>query len=203
MSRTLDVYLLRHGQTQWNADGNRYCGRTDIPLTETGRRQAETAKEGLKAVVFDAVYSSPLERAFVTAQTAGNGRPVIKDQRLIEVDFGKWEGLTKEEFIAADPLAWQSWMKDPLVAKAGSTGETATEVIQRVDDFFTEILRQEKHRTILVVGHNGINRLYLAWKLGMDVKHYRRIHQENSSITMFTLDTQGEITLKLLNSRGI
>lgn len=198
-----DIYLLRHGQTQWNADGNRYCGRTDIPLTETGHRQAQTVREHLKSVTFDAIYSSPLERAFVTAQTSGRGKPVIKDERLIEVDFGTWEGKTKEEFIAEGAETWQRWISDPLTARAGGTGETGREVIKRVDDFFSELLHQKKESSILVVGHNGINRLYLAWKLGMDVKHYRRIHQENSSITMFSLDEKGELTLKLLNSKGI
>ena len=199
----LDIYLLRHGQTQWNAEGNRYCGRTDIPLTETGHRQAEAVREHLKLVAFDAIYSSPLERAFVTARTSGGGKPVIKDQRLIEVDFGNWEGKTKEQFIAEDPGLWERWMSDPFTARAGGNGETGSEVIKRVDSFFNEILQQRKHSNILVVGHNGINRLYLSWKLGMEVKHYRRIHQENSAITMFTLDAGGDLTLKLLNSKGL
>ena len=199
----LDIYLLRHGQTQWNADGNGYCGRTDISLTEKGHRQAQTVREHLESITFDAIYSSPLERAFVTARTSGGGKPVIKDERLIEVDFGKWEGKTKEQFIAEDPETCERWMSDPLTARAGGTGETGEEVIKRVDDFFDEILHENKYSNILVVGHNGINRLYLAWKLGMDVKHYRRIHQENSSITMFSLDEKGELTLKLLNSKGV
>lgn len=198
----LNVYLLRHGQTQWNADGNRYCGRTDIPLTETGMQQAETVRGQLKVLSFDAIYSSPLERAYVTAQVAGGGQKVIRDQRLIEVDFGLWEGKTKEEFIAEDGGLWQKWMSDPFSSPAGGTGETGREVIQRVDDFFIDV-RKHNYTNILVVGHNGINRLYLAWKLGMAVKYYRRIHQENSSITLFTLDEHGELTLRLLNSRGI
>lgn len=199
----LDIYLLRHGQTQWNADGNRYCGRTDIPLTETGNRQAELVREHLKTVAFDAIYSSPLERAFVTASISGGGKPVIKDQRLIEIDFGSWEGKTKEQFIGEDAGLWDRWMSDPLTARAGGNGETGNEVIERVDSFFNEMLHERRYSKLLVVGHNGINRLYLSWKLGMDVKHYRRIHQENSSITMFTLDGEGELTLKLLNSKGL
>lgn len=199
----LDVYLLRHGQTQWNADGNRYCGRTDIPLTATGMRQAEAVKEQLKSISFDAIYSSPLDRAYVTAQIAGGGKAVIKDRRLIEADFGRWEEKTREEFMREDPTLWEKWIEDPLSSRAGGTGETGSEIIQRVDEFFTEVANRPAVSNILVVGHNGINRLYLAWKLGMDVKHYRRIHQENSSITMFTLDEKGELTLKLLNSKGV
>jgi broad specificity phosphatase PhoE len=199
----LDVYLLRHGQTQWNADGNRYCGRSDIPLTDTGIRQAISVREQLKALTFSAVYSSPLQRAFDTARIASGIENVIKDQRLIEADFGKWEAKTKEEFIAEDPVLWENWMHDPTASKAGGTGESGLDIVRRADDFFSEALVKHKNSKILVVGHNGINRLYLAWKLGMNVRHYRRIAQENSSVTLFTLDDQGELTLKMLNSRGI
>lgn len=199
----INVYLLRHGQTQWNAEGNRYCGRTDIPLTKMGLRQAETVREQLKSISFDAIYSSPLERAYVTAQTVGSGKTVIKEPRLIEADFGTWEGKTKEEFIEDDPSLWNRWMADPLSSRAGGTGETGSEIIHRVDDFFVQAATRHGLSNILVVGHNGINRLYLAWKLGMNVKHYRRIVQENSSITMFAIDEQGDITLHLLNSKGI
>lgn len=199
----LNVYLLRHGQTQWNADGNRYCGRTDIPLTPVGMQQAIAVRDQLKSISFDAIYSSPLERAYVTAQTAGDGKPVKRDLRLIEIDFGMWEGKTKEEFINEKPELWNNWMENPLTSRAGGTGETAQEVIDRVGDFFSEMQIRTDYSNILVVGHNGINRIFLAWKLGMHVKYYRRIHQENSAVTMFTLDREGEITLKLLNSRGI
>jgi len=199
----LNVYLLRHGQTQWNADGNRYCGRTDIPLTETGRRQAEAVREHLKVLSFDGIYSSPLQRAYETAQLASGGKAVIKDSRLIEVDFGTWENKTKEEFIKEDPVLWENWMNDPLSARAGGTGETGREVIDRLERFFNELLAQRTRSNVLVVGHNGVNRLFLAWKLGMNVKHYRRIFQENSSITMFSLERNGELTLRLLNSKGV
>ena len=88
----LNVYLLRHGETAYNADGNRYCGRTDICLTSKGLKQAEAAFNQLKGISPDAVYSSPLERARHTASIAAGGKPVETDHRLIEVDFGSWEG---------------------------------------------------------------------------------------------------------------
>jgi alpha-ribazole phosphatase/probable phosphoglycerate mutase len=76
------------------------------------------------------------------------------------------------------------------------------EVIHRVDGFFTEALQNHAPgANILAVAHNGVNRLYLAWKLGMPVRNYRQLVQENSSITLFTLDAQGGLTLKLLNAR--
>lgn len=197
----LNVFLLRHGQTAWNADGNRYCGRTDLALTEVGIKQAELVYEQLKEITFKAVYSSPLQRAYATAKIGCGGKDVIKDDRLIEADFGDWEGKPKERFIAENKRVWDSWLTNPLVTKAGGTGETAQEVIDRVEDFFTSVRHQYKTGNILVVAHNGVNRLYLAYKLSMDVRNYRKLVLENSTISMFQLDEDGELTLVHLNSK--
>ncbi len=197
----LTVYFLRHGETPMNADGNRYSGRTDVGLTEKGIFQAEQVSAQLENIAIEAVYSSPLQRAYRTAGIATGNREVVKDDRLIEVDFGLWEGKTREEFIADDAGVWDAWCTDPGISRAGRTGETAGEVVKRVDSFFEEVLKRHHNKTIVVVAHNGVNRLYLAYKLGMPLKDYRKIVQENSSITMFTLDIEGEISLKLLNSK--
>jgi broad specificity phosphatase PhoE len=196
----LKVYLLRHGETQYNADGNRYCGRTDISLTDKGLSQADIVYKQLKGVQLDAVYSSPLQRAYNTAKIATGDADVQTDERIIEVDFGQWEGKTKEEFILEDPQSWESWMQDPGNNKAGKTGESALEVVQRVDAFYQEMVQKHPNGTIMVVGHNGINRLYMAYKLGMPLKNYRRIVQENSSITVVSFDDEGEMELMKLNA---
>lgn len=195
----LKVYLLRHGETTYNADGNRYCGRTDIELTDKGMAQANLANTLLKDVQFDAVYSSPLKRAKITAAIA-SGREVLTDDRLIEVDFGTWEGKTRTTFIAENELLWNAWAANPQLAKAGGTGESGEAVVDRVDDFFKEIKQNYPNGTILVVAHNGVNRLYMAYKLGMPLKNYRQLAQENSSITLFELDENEEFTLKKLNA---
>lgn len=196
----LSVYLLRHGETQYNADGNRYCGRTDIGLTAKGMAQAKRVNELLKGVNIDAVYSSPLQRAFITAQVATGRQDIKPDERIIEIDFGLWEGKTKEQFIPEMPDLWHSWMDDPANHHAGETGESGSEIVARLDGFYNEMLQKHDGQTIVVVGHNGINRFYMAHKLGMELKNYRRIFQENSAITFFELDEQGEITLKKLNA---
>src|SRR4051812_21306307 len=137
----LNIYLIRHGETAWNADNNRYCGRTDIPLTEKGLKQAETLRQQLLSIKLDGVFSSPLQRAYTTAQIA-TGATVIKDERLIEADFGGWEKKTKEEFMAENAQLWHNWMSDPANNRAGGTGETATEIVQRVDAFFQSLQQQ-------------------------------------------------------------
>jgi len=197
----LNIYLLRHGQTAWNADGNRYCGRTDLPLTDKGLKQAYLAADQLKNVTLNAVYSSPLERAYHTAQIASGGQAVITDERLIEADFGQWEGKPKEIFIRENEQLWQNWCEDPDHTKAGETGETAGEVIKRVDSFYHSLQQQYPSGNILVVAHNGVNRFYLAYKLGMPVKNYRKLVINNSSVTLFELDAAGELSLVHLNSK--
>lgn len=197
----LNVYLLRHGQTAWNADGNRYCGRTDLPLTELGIQQAQTAREQVKNISFDAVYASPLQRAFKTAQIVSNSSNVIIDDRLIEADFGEWESKPKEVFIKEDEEIWNMWCADPMTTPAGRTGETAGAVIRRVDDFFNALLQKHKEGNILIVAHNAVNRFYLAYKLGMNVKDYRKLYLDNSTVSMFQLFEDGEVILVHLNSK--
>lgn len=196
----LRVYLLRHGETTFNADGNRYCGRTDAELTEKGMAQARRMEALLGDVQFDAVYASPLKRSYITAEVAIRGRHTVNiEERLIELDFGGWEGKTRPEFVAENPALWEDWSEAPDLVKAGGTGDTALSVVRRVDDFFEEMKTRHKGKTILVVAHNGVNRLYLAYKLGMPLKNYRRIVQENSALTIVEFGGGVEFSLLKLN----
>lgn len=194
----LKIYLLRHGETAWNADENRYCGRTDLPLTKKGIRQAELVHDKLKDQTFDLVFASPLKRAIETARIVTGKEDIQTDKRLIEIDFGKWEGKSKEVFISENEELWNKWITDPTEVKAGGTGESAGEVVARVDDFFQSIVKKEDNKKILIGGHNGINRLYLSYKLGMPLKNYRKFFLDNASVTEFTLDQEGAIIIKAI-----
>jgi broad specificity phosphatase PhoE len=195
------ICLLRHGETAYNADGNKYCGRTDIELTEKGLAQANRMKELLKDYQFDAIFSSPLYRARLTAEIAsGQTDKVQTDERLIEVDFGQWEGKRPEEFQREDPQSWDLWLLDPENNRAGKTGETATEVVDRLNSFYGDLLEKYSGKTVLIVGHNGINRFFMSSKLGIPLKNYRRIVQENSALTLVKLINKDEIQLLKLNA---
>jgi alpha-ribazole phosphatase/probable phosphoglycerate mutase len=197
----LNVYLLRHGETYWNRDGNKYCGRSDISLTEKGIRQARQVSQQINQLSLDAIYASPLQRAYDTAKIASaQQQKVIRDERLIEVDFGQWEGKPKEQFIPENRELRDNWMADPATTQAGGTGETAKQVIDRVDAFFKDAIQKHVNETILVVAHNGVNRLYLAHKLGMPLGNYRKIVQKNSTVSLFSLDREQELTLHQLNN---
>lgn len=193
------ICLLRHGETGFNADGNRYCGRTDVCLTAKGVAQAQRMHGLLDGYHFDAIYSSPLQRARQTAGIAsGRADDVRLDSRLIEVDFGEWEGLRPEEFQTKGAESWENWLADPERFPAGGTGETAMQVVSRLQSFYDGLIEQYQGKTVLVVGHNGVNRLFVASQLGMPLKNYRCLVQENSALTLFTLSQhQGFHLLKL------
>ena len=153
----------------------------------------------MQTIHFDGVFSSPLQRAYVTAQIA-TGQDVIIDERLIEADFGLWEKKTRAEFIAENEQLWIDWANDPSTARAGGTGETAMEIVLRVNDFFVSLQNSKQSGNFLVAAHNGVNRFYLAYQLGMPLRNYRRILQLNSSVTMFSLEENGDFVLQHLNS---
>lgn len=197
----ITICLLRHGETAYNAEGNKYCGRTDIPLTDKGIEQARRMNNLLQDYDFDQIFCSPLLRARTTAEIAsGTPTKVQTDNRLIEVDFGQWEGKRSEDFIAEDPDSWTNWLADPTQFRAGNTGERGDEIIARLDSFYTELLEKFDGQTILVVGHNGINRFFMAKQLGMPLKNYRRLVQENSALTLVTLDKHKGFNLLKLNA---
>lgn len=122
------------------------------------------------------------------------------DTRQIEVDFDQWGAKPNRSLSWKPPGLWEAWCRDTANEKAGGTGETGNEVIERASSFFTEMLQKHAGETIAVIAHNGFKRLYMAYKLSMELRNYRRIVQENSAITFFELDGGGEISLTKLNT---
>src|ERR1017187_6836796 len=125
-------YFIRHGETEWNALG-RLCGRTDVPLSDAGRRQAQLLARRLKPLPVEALYTSPLQRALETARFVSNaiGREPVVDVRLVELNYGSWEGSTYEEINRANPEIYRAWQQDPgSIAPPG--GESSEQLIERV-----------------------------------------------------------------------
>lgn len=151
----MKIYVTRHGQTDINAK-KLMQGRSDIPLNETGRAQARAAREKLKDIKFDAVYSSPLSRAMETASIIGNVPMdrVIADERIIEADFGKYEMKPYLKVGIPMSLYWTI----PEIFPAPKTVETTAQMIERVQSFFHE-LEKEDYENVLVACHGGIIRV--------------------------------------------
>lgn len=139
------IYVVRHGQTDYNVEG-RYGGRIDIPLNEEGRRQAEIVKELLKNIKFDLVFSSPLIRAYETANIIADS-DIIKDDRLIERNNGDLEGKLKSEIKEIIDFNNPNFNKYNI--------ESITDFRKRVYDFLNEITNY-KNKNILIVTHAGV-----------------------------------------------
>ena len=93
----MKIYFIRHGETDWNIV-KRLQGATDIPLNENGEALARETAEGLKEIPFDMVFTSPLKRAYRTAEIVKGNReiPLIIEERIREICFGDYEGLVSK-----------------------------------------------------------------------------------------------------------
>ncbi|HWM08368.1 MAG TPA: histidine phosphatase family protein [Solirubrobacteraceae bacterium] len=121
----MEIVLARHGETEWSRD-RRHTGRTDIPLTENGRRQAAVLRDAFAGRRFARVLSSPLSRALETCREAGLGDQAELTADLCEWDYGEYEGITTAEIREGRP-GWYLW-RDGCPG-----GETAEDVGRRVD----------------------------------------------------------------------
>ena len=119
------LFVIRHGQTEWSAVG-RHTGRTDLPLTETGRRQAEALAKMIADHRFELVLTSPLQRARVTCELAGFGDQAEIEPDLAEWDYGEFEGLSTSEIRQRIPQ-WSIWTHPP------EKGESLDDLAIRAD----------------------------------------------------------------------
>lgn len=145
--------LVRHGQTDWNV-ARRYQGHQDIPLNTEGKQQAEDLALVLNDEVFDAIYSSDLQRAMQTAHILQKGRRIdlFPDTRLREICFGDWEGASLQDMRAAYPERFTLSANDPAIPLAPG-GESVVAVAQRTKAFAEEVSRLYPNGKILVVTH--------------------------------------------------
>ena len=144
--------LLRHGQTPMSA-GKQYSGRANPELTELGKKQALAAAQTLADTHIDAVVCSPLRRCQQTAAAVVEGRDLQVEtmEKLIEVDFGRWEGKTFAEADAADPELHARWLQDTSVSCPG--GESLRAVHRRVSAARRDLQKRYEGKTVLVVSH--------------------------------------------------
>jgi probable phosphoglycerate mutase len=143
--RRMEVVLVRHGETEWSRD-LLHTGRTDMPLTDEGRRQAERLRGPLGEWSFTRVLASPLGRALDTCRLAGFGEQAELSDALLEWDYGEYEGLTTAQIRERRP-GWNLW-RDGCPG-----GETAADVGARVDPIVAELKASEGHVVVFAHGH--------------------------------------------------
>ena len=186
MSATL--VLVRHGQTDWNVNG-RYMGWQDEGLNEEGLRQAERLGRRLERWPIGAVYSSPLKRAWMTAETVAgpHSLSVQMVEDLGEMRIGAWEGMYAGDIAARYPELWKTWRVSPGDFRMPG-GESLSEVRERAVRAFNRVMDDAEGGMVLAVTHDVVVRLLTAHCLGVSADIYRRLEVGNTSITLMERD---------------
>jgi len=205
------IYLIRHGETDWNRDG--ICmGQLDIPLNERGRRQAERTAKRLAAQRLDRLYSSDLSRALETARAIARRQPhdpEIRARRdLREMDYGHWQGYRREEIELRFAEAFQDGdphRTDPLRFHPRG-GESLRQLYERSVRAFREIVEESRGETIAVVAHGGVIRCIVEWVLQQGAPRFREgeafisfgFAVSNCGITLIREEPEG-LVIRFLN----
>jgi broad specificity phosphatase PhoE len=163
MSRLRRIVLIRHGETVGNSS-ERLHGSADLALSESGRAQMRRAAAALRTEVFDLVVASSLRRSWEGARIVAGGAPIRLEHDFREIHFGRWEGLTKSEIEASDPIAFRDWQaRAPGFEYPG--GEPRAEFRARVARGL-ERLQASGAPSVLGVLHRGVIRTIAEQLLG-------------------------------------
>jgi len=176
----MNLYIARHGETEFNKAGRLQGNGKDSPLTPKGIAQAQALGETLKKITkgepFDAVYSSNLKRASDTTEIAmGSGYKPILDSRLVEIGLGEMEGMYLQEAAETFPEAWGR-IADPVNYIPPPGGEALANMIARVDSFLAD-LAKTKHERVFVLTHGYTLRVFQACAIDKSVKALTQTHK--------------------------
>ncbi|MCR4690898.1 MAG: histidine phosphatase family protein [Lachnospiraceae bacterium] len=178
------LYIIRHGTTEWNKR-HKLQGRTDVPLCKEGRQMAELAAKEYAQVHFDICFCSPLIRAKETAQIllAGRQVPVFYDDRLMEMCFGKYEGIENSFQIPDCPV--NAFFKDPAhYSPEPDGGESMEELFERTGAFLEERVYPalDRGEDVLIVGHGAMNSSIVSRIKGLSRADFWREGIENCKL---------------------
>jgi broad specificity phosphatase PhoE len=192
------VYLVRHGQTAWNKE-EIFRGRADVPLNESGLKEAELAAEYFRGKEVDAIYSSPISRALQTAEKIARvlGLKVVPHSGITDMSFGDWEGRPIREVEKNDPDRFRLWQEEPHLLKV-PRGETLDEVRTRTMAALEEVISSHLQGTVILVSHRVITKVLICAILGLDNSHFWQIDQDTTAINLIRYQN-GKYALSLMN----
>ena len=176
----MKLYISRHGQTPWNVE-DLVCGRADVPLTEIGQQQARLLAESATDKGIDMILCSPLQRARQTAQAVSDaiGVPIQIDDRLIEMDFGSYDGTSRfgEEF---------QWVRAQMPTRFPG-GESGFDLAYRVYSLLYEIKEKYADKTVLLVCHNCVCRMVRSFFVNMSTEEYGNYQAPNAQLVEYEM----------------
>jgi len=192
------IYLVRHGQTAWNRE-EIFRGRTDVPLDETGMRQAELAAKYFIGMEIHRIYSSPLSRAWETAQKIAqlHNLKVEPLEGIIDLSFGNWEGHSHKDIRINDKEIYRLWREEPHRVRLPG-GESLDDVRVRAMASLEEVIRNHSGKTLVLVSHRVVNKVLICGILGLDNSHFWQITQDTTAINLIQYK-KGKYILSFMN----
>ncbi|MCI1269604.1 MAG: histidine phosphatase family protein [Ruminococcus sp.] len=194
------VYIVRHAEALGNIQGI-FQGSIDLPITENGYRQLEALSERFKNIRYDAVYSSPLERARVTAEyiNKNHGLEIKFEKFLEEINAGDFEGRKWSDLPAMYPNEYDAWKNSPDKFKAPN-GETMKQVYQRMTCGMKKICAKEIGKTIVVVSHGCAVKNFLCYCNGWDNSKMNELGwSDNTAVSLVKFDEKFKPEIVFLN----
>ena len=177
------IILVRHGHVE-GISPERFRGRADLALTAEGLRQAEATARRIEASWTPAaLYASPLSRCRTTAEAIGRpfGLTPTPVPGLMDIDYGEWQGLTPDEVGRKWPEMLDTWYRAPHWA-AIPGGESLQDVLARAVAALRDVIGRHPGETVVVVGHDSVNRIILLHALDLPLSRYRRLGQDPCAI---------------------
>jgi probable phosphoglycerate mutase len=182
------IVLIRHGQTAWNvgAGEERFRGRTDLPLDATGHTQARAVASRLGRERPAALFASPLLRTQQTMAPLAQelGLPVQVHESLLDINYGKFQGMTHSEAAVAYPEHYTLWWTRPSLVRFPG-GESLVDVQTRLLALLQELAARYPDQTIFLVGHQIVNKVLACTLLGLDLDHIWHIQQDTCGLDVF------------------
>ncbi len=196
----MDIYLIRHGETEGNREGY-FRGRSDFPLNENGKEQARLLAEALKNSGITKIYSGPLSRAKETAEILAEKLrvPVVIEEGFNNINLGPWEGRKKEEIRREFPQEFQLWITTPEELKLPGA-ETVLEVMERAVSTLKKLVKENNGEgSIAVVTHRAVLKPLIAGVLEIKPPFFWKIHVDTASYSILKFKKERGFTLYLLN----
>jgi len=194
------VFLVRHGATAYSAE-DRFAGSTDVPLSPEGHLQVARLAERLKSESLDAIYASPLQRTMQTARAlAGpHGLEPVGESALREMNYGRWEAMSRPEVERAFREAYAAWEKDPI-SLSPQDGESGLRVLNRALPALWRIVERHRNGSVLIVSHKGPIRLLVSSLLGLELRGFRdRLDLSPAALSVLDFPSDAGPLLRLYN----
>lgn len=186
------LILVRHGHVE-GIHPERFRGQIDLPLTSLGQQQAAaTAKFIADHWRVKAVYTSPLQRCRDTGAAIAMAQGVQSEplQGLIDINYGTWQGRTRDEVKTSEPELFKAWMTQPhLTVIEGA--DSLQDVQARLLRALNQMRRAHPGETVVAVGHDSTNRVFLTLALDISLSHYWHLQQDPCAINILRFDESG------------